>query len=109
MHLMNRFSMLALAGLLMAGCDLMPVHTATKKAIVAHVSDTSLHVQTANGSVKVTRADREDVQIEARIRARTLERLDATKVVAERDDNGQLIVRVDWPQGKRLGGECRAA
>ena len=101
MRLMHQVSLIALTSFLVMGCDQMASHKATKNAVAEHVADTAFDVQTANGSINVVQADGDDVRIEARIRASTLERLEATNVVAERGDKGQLVVRVDWPEGKR--------
>lgn len=90
----------------LAGCGVFtPARFEAEKALsVPHVADSPIDVETANGSITVTKADRKDVQIEATVRATTQERADAVKVTAERDGDS-LRVRVTWPDGAREPNE----
>lgn len=87
------------------GCGLplsliQPLHEETRTSNAPHMAGKPLQVVAANGSVTVSQSDRQDVQIVARLKAISPERLQAAKVVAERDDNGALSISVDWPEGK---------
>jgi hypothetical protein len=77
-----------------------PLHEVTHTTIVPHQRGAALHVTAVNGSVVVGRSDRDDVQIVARLKAVSPERLETAKVVADRDEGGALSVSVDWPEGK---------
>ncbi len=95
-------ALVALFGLL-SGCgnDLgRPLHEETRTANLPHLGDTAIDVVTTNGSVTVNLSNRADVEITAHLRAVSAERLEAAKVVADRDEEGALSVSVDWPDGK---------
>jgi DUF4097 and DUF4098 domain-containing protein YvlB len=53
----------------------------------------------------VESSDRDDVEIEASLRATTQERLKGARVVADRDSAGALLVSVTWPGGKARNNE----
>lgn len=93
------------AGCVMAvegGCAWQPASfKASKPAQVAYVADAPLDVQTENGSITVRKTEETQVVITAHINAISQERLDATKVTSQRNDDGTLVVRVEWPGGKR--------
>lgn len=72
--------------------------------VVPHESSAGLRVESANGYITVTQADRTDVQIRSEIKAQTQERLDLSEVIVERLDNGELFVKAAFPD-KRQGGE----
>jgi len=78
----------------------------TRAITVPHVRGSGIEVETANGAVTISRADRTDVRITAEIRATSRSRLEQTEVVAHRDANGMLIVGVDWADGKRGHNEA---
>jgi DUF4097 and DUF4098 domain-containing protein YvlB len=97
---------------LLGGCgfppimpDMQPLHEATRTLIVEHESESALQVQTTNGSVSVEKDDRQDVEIVARLKATSPERLEATKIVAQRTEEGALDVHIDWADGKRQNRE----
>ncbi len=100
----------ALAGLLI-GCNngpfqaLQPLHKETRTTNVPHQGDATVEVDTINGSVLMSQSDRDDVQIVAHLKAVSPERLEAAKVVADRDETGALSMSVDWPEGKPRGRE----
>jgi hypothetical protein len=73
---------------------------------IAHRDHSGIDVVTENGAV-VIRADSSaaSVTVNAEVRAKTVERLDATQIVAERRDDGVLALRVEWPDGKRQSNE----
>jgi hypothetical protein len=69
-------------------------------ATTPHIAGTPLRVETANGSIKVAKADRRDVVIVAKISALTAERLAGSKISATRLGDGTLMIQCDWPGGK---------
>lgn len=77
----------------------------TRRLEVDHVAGSGLDVQSRNGGVAVRVADVETVHIDATIRALTAERLEATEVLASRDEGGTLLLRVAWPEGQRQPNE----
>jgi putative adhesin len=88
-----------------SGCNLpvslvQPLHEETRTSNTPHLTGEALEVVAVNGSVTVSQSDREDVQIVAHLKAIFSERLEAVKVVADRDGNGTLSISVDWPDGK---------
>lgn len=98
-------AMVASAGLLVSGCGMQQARfTRTDTLSQPHQSGAALDVQVANGSIEVSRGG-EAVSIEAKIRAMTQERLDATHMVATRESDGTLNIRIDWPDGGRKGNE----
>lgn len=92
-----------------AGCDLAnPMHEGVQTAQVAHVAGSAIDVRSENGAIAIARSERDDVLITATLRAVSPERLAQAAVVAERRDDGTLMVSVDWPDGKPRNGEgCR--
>ena len=82
-------------------CDsVAPLFEGERTVTAAHLAGTPLRVETANGSIKVAKSDRKDVEIIAKISATTAERLAAAKIVATRFGDNTLMVRCDWPNGK---------
>src|SRR5215813_7137297 len=88
-----------------AGCGVFPPPVeATRTSHLAHVAGKPISVETANGSISVAGVSGEkDVTVVAKLRARTQERLDATKVLAERKDDNSLSIYVQWPDNNREG------
>lgn len=76
----------------------------TRHSSVNHVSGAGLRVKNSNGSIRAVQAHRADVGIVARLCCRTQERLDATRIVAEREGD-LLSVYVEWADGRRRNGE----
>ncbi len=72
---------------------------------VPHVRNKPLKVITANGSIRVVRAGNGQVEISAKIRTATEERLERARAVAERKGDGTLEVKVQWPDGRRRAHE----
>lgn len=111
------FSMLALPMLggcvvVMGGCDWQQAKvTRAVNVGVPHVASTGLDVQTENGKVTVRRGGGAEVGVAATIRAMTQERAEAVRITAGRsagaDASGAnaLVVRVEWPEGKREPSE----
>lgn len=96
----------------MGGCDWQSARYAREMQVsVAHVAGTGLDLQTENGKVSVVRGSGSEVMIKATVHASTQERADGARVTAERsagaDASGEkaLVVRVDWPGGKREPSE----
>jgi hypothetical protein len=113
MSILKSFRRLAGAALLgsmvvLGGCVFGPIHLEreTRVLSVEHTAAAPLFVRTVNGGVTVI-ADpaAADVSITAEVKAQTLDRLAATKVVASRDADGTLRVEIAWPDGQRLNSE----
>lgn len=98
-------AMVTSAGLLVAGCGLQQARFIRTDALShPHQGGGGLDVEVANGSIDVDRGG-EAVSIEAKIRALTQARLDATHVVATREADGTLRIRIEWPEGGRKSNE----
>lgn len=82
-----------------------PLHEKTVSMTVAHVADSAVQATSKNGSLSVKAAERDDVEITAKLRMRSLERLDATEIKVERDDSDRLVLEVVWPEGTRKNNE----
>jgi len=89
------------------GCKLIaPPVEATRTSTIAHVAGSSLSVETGNGAITVeAKPGVKEVTVVAKLKARTQERLDATRVLAERAESGVLKVYVLWPDNTREGNE----
>ena len=98
-------ALLSVAAISLAGCDLLPLFKAERTVTTTHIADSPIDVLTHNGGITVVREDRTDVQIILHIKATSQERADATGVTTERQADGTLLVRADWPEGKRLNRE----
>jgi hypothetical protein len=93
-------SIAMMAALVNGSCNWTSALKEGQKSLTAlHVAGTPLRVETANGSISVSKADREDVQIVAKISAATDERLAAAKIVATRFGDNTLMISCDWPDG----------
>lgn len=94
-----------------AGCSFVSEHLEheTRTMHVEHVPASALKVRTENGHVEAQGAPGSvtsaQVTIQAELRARTVERLAQTRIMATRDESGLLFIRVEWPDGGRLGSE----
>ena len=62
----------------------------TRTQQVEHVADKALDVKSVNGSIKVWREDRQDVEIVSHLRMQTEERLKAAEIEALRGEDGKL-------------------
>jgi DUF4097 and DUF4098 domain-containing protein YvlB len=93
----------------LAGCGItQPLFEGDQTVQVEHVPRSPVEVRTVNGSVEIEAVARDDVRIDAHIRARTAERLDAVLILAERTPDGALSIHAQWPDGRRLNNEgCR--
>jgi hypothetical protein len=104
-------ALLAIAALASAGCSFTGEHLERdpRTSRVDHVTASPIKVRTENGAVDVRSPGAPDapsqVTIHAEVRARTVERLAQTHILATRDTDGTLFVRVEWPDGGRLGSE----
>lgn len=100
----------ALCSLSLPGCMMVGWGDAAfKKTVtlsVAHSAGKAVDVDTENGAISVVRGTTSEVQITAKLKAVTQERLDATTVTASRDDAGTLVVRVAWPEKRRSNEGC---
>lgn len=91
-------------GLGLAACSgVMPLEQGSA-VVTSAATPGVMDVRTQNGSVEIRRADVPEVVISATIKARTRERVEATRVVAEPTGTG-MSVRVEWPDGVRHGNE----
>jgi DUF4097 and DUF4098 domain-containing protein YvlB len=79
--------------------------TQSRSTSAAHQAGSALRVRTGNGSVNVARSSGEQVSIRADIRAVSLERLEAVKIVATHNTGGTLDIRAEWPDGGPRGME----
>jgi len=76
----------------------------TRSVSAPYLGTMGLDVLTSNGAIEVFKASDDTIEITAEIKAQTQERLDDTLVVADQvGDN--LVVRVQWPGGRRLSNE----
>jgi len=64
-----------------------------------------LSARTTNGTVTVERAEERVLAVDATIRARTEERLQAAQLVVRESTDGTYEVFVEWPSDERLHGE----
>lgn len=72
---------------------------------VDHIVGSNLDVATSDGSIEVRRRDLDFVEIEATVRSDADARLDEIEVIAERDADDTLRLRVEWPGGVRKSWE----
>lgn len=71
---------------------------------VDHVAEKSLDVRGLNGSISVQQGGTDKVEIRATLTAKTKERLPLVKVHANRTDDGDLRVYVEYP-GRPISGD----
>lgn len=102
---MNRIATLLLAAYALTGCMTLPLQEDERSVRLPHESQTMLDITTSNGAIEVRRVAREDVFIEARIRATGSERLEGTHLVTARGEDGMLTVSLDWADGRRRSNE----
>lgn len=76
----------------------------TRNLQAPYLGTMGLDVLTANGAIEVRKASSDTIEITALVKARTQERLDNTFITANQIDD-DLVVRVDWADGKRLNNE----
>jgi len=98
---------IAFSGLMvLSGCSWQSARfTETRQLMVNHVPGSGVDIQATNGSISVKVAHVERVEIDARLKATSQERLDDTKIQASRQDDGTLVLRVVGANGKRQGSE----
>lgn len=75
--------------------------THSRSIAVPHVAQKPLEVVNGSGDVEVRKADGNEVRIRAEIKANSPQRAKSVKILAEREDDGTLRVRLDWPEGGR--------
>jgi hypothetical protein len=73
---------------------------------VAHQAGMGLDVEAVNGNVIVKKGGDAQVQIKAEFRCVTQERLAMLRVTADRRADGTLVVRSEWPEGRRSSEGC---
>ncbi len=103
----------AIPALAMAGCVVIvpgcgsyaPLIESKRTSQIPQVADAPIKVKTQNGSIAIKKHDGTEVTISAVIRGQTQERLDATRVLAERKADNSLAVYVQWPEGGRKNNE----
>ena len=64
-----------------------------------------VHVRSINGGIRVIRTDEPTMSVEAKVRARNTDRLDAVRIVTERGDDGSYDISLAWPDDERLNNE----
>ncbi|HEX8877877.1 MAG TPA: DUF4097 family beta strand repeat-containing protein [Phycisphaerales bacterium] len=102
---------LAAAAAFLPGCIIVangysdsPQYSETRTVRVPLSPGGGVDVRTRNGNVEVQGAAGTDAVVVATLRARTQQRLDEAKVVADAA-GGTLSVRVEWPDGRPQSGE----
>ena len=90
-----------------SGCSVFePPVEETRTSQLAHVVGSAISVETANGAISVETSDQaKEVTVVAKLKGTSKERLDATKVLAERKPDNSLSIYVKWPNDSRDGGE----
>lgn len=71
---------------------------------IEHVPGKPLLVKTRNGGITVTKTSGGPVDVRATVRGKSQEQLRQIKVVAVRDDDGTLVVKAEFPEGKARDG-----
>lgn len=110
---MPRFAALPVLGLAatisissLAGCESLSPRVYDYRVMkVDHVPHSALDIVTANGSIKAHQESRENVAVEVELFGRDAERLSFATVNADRLGDNSLRIWIDWPGGKRHGGE----
>lgn len=89
------------------GCGfLVPPVEATRTSSLAHTAGSAVSVETENGSIMVSASPTaKDVTVVAKLKGQTQERLDATRVLAERGADNALKIYVKWPDDRRESNE----
>lgn len=82
-------------------------YAVVKTSTVPQETFERVDVATENGAISIRQADG-PITVSATIRATTQARADATTVTAVKGEDGVLMVRVDWPGGKRERNEGAA-
>jgi hypothetical protein len=97
---------LALAATL-AACGWVPSarYKATVTATATHQPAAPVDATTENGAITISKGTGPGVQVTAAVRAATQERAQAVTISAQPNDLGVLVVRVNWPGGKREPNE----
>lgn len=91
-----------------SGCEWVGVtlvHKTLAPMNVAQVAGKAVDVETQNGAISVVKSGGSEIVVKATVHATDEARAAATTVKAERDSSGMLVVRVIWPDGKRLNSE----
>lgn len=82
-----------------------PLETETRVIEIPHEPDQPLSVATRNGRVTVREGGVNSVEVTAEVKARTVERLLETRVVAERQPDGTLLLTHEFPTERLYSGE----
>lgn len=94
----------ALLAALAGGCGLLdlatPLLERTVTVAVDHDPERGLRVSNTNGTVAAIAADRADTEITAVIRSPSQKRLEEAELTATRDEQGDLQVSLNWPEGR---------
>jgi DUF4097 and DUF4098 domain-containing protein YvlB len=80
----------------------------TRETWAPVAAEQAVAIESANGAIVIREAPEgsgDEVKIVAEIRATTEERLALTEVRADRQADGSLLIRVEWPDGERKGNE----
>ncbi len=93
--------------LTLLGCGITQRATFTRTVTISktHVEAAPIRAQVSNGSIEVKVGNTDEVQITAKIKALTQDRLDRTMLIVTRTGDQTLDISVQWPDGKRKGNE----
>lgn len=70
--------------------------------------DQQVTIDGDNGDITVRRAEGSEAVVRASVRARNAQRMAGVRVVMQKNEAGDLSIRVDWPIGWRDAGEAAA-
>lgn len=94
-----------IAGCSMSSCSMDWQVESGQQSLTASATSGLLDIATDNGAVEVVQAPVSVIEIEATVRARSTDRLNATHVKAEAGPEGGTRIFIEWPGGRREGNE----
>ena len=100
-------SLLAALICIQSGCSGLGISTVekTESHSAPFSASSSLTAETGNGTITVARTNNPELVVDATIRSRTEERLQATLLIVRESADGIYEVTVKWPDDERLMGE----
>lgn len=76
-----------------------------RSVLIDHEQGRKLEIVNANGSIRATHDDRDEVSVHAELYGEDAERLRFARLRTEREGDGTLRVWVEWPGGNRRNNE----